>query len=220
MATNKDGTDFGADKTFTTPGSPYTLPPPGPASITCLATPRVVVFGRTTVISGQLAAPNNAGVQVQLQENPFPFTGNFKNLGAAFPSDATGKVAAPVKPGLHTRYLYVAKTSPPIACAPVQVLVRYRVGFSVNDTSVRRGQRVRFYGTVAPAHNGRTVRIQRRTSRGFRTVARTTLRATTGGRSKYSRRITIRRRGTYRVRMPADADHANGTSRRLTIRVP
>lgn len=220
VATNKDGTDQGAEKTFTTSGSPYTLPPPAPAGITCLATPRVVVFGRTSVISGQLAPPNNTGVQVQLQQNPFPFTGGFKNVGALFPSDAAGKVAAPVKPGLHTRYLYVAKTSPPIACAAVEVLVRYRVGFSVDDTSVRRGQLVRFYGTVTPAHNARTVRIQRRTSKGYRTIARTTLRATTGGRSKYSRRIRVYRRGTYRVRMPADADHANGTSRTRTIRVP
>lgn len=224
VATNPSGTDLGADKTFTTPASPYTLPPPPPPpppnTITALATPPVIVFGSTSRISGQVAGPNAAGMQVQLQENPHPFTPPFKNLGAPIAADATGRYSFAVKPTKHTRYAAIAKASPPVSSAIVQVLVRTRVGFNVNDTRIRRGQRVLFKGTVAPAHNGRRVSIQRRTRTGrYRTIARSTLRATTGGRSAYSKRIRVFSRGTFRVRFSADADHALGTSRRRTIRL-
>ena len=220
VAKSAGGTDFGADKTFTTTGQPYTLPPGPPANaITAAATPVTITFGRTAVISGAVSGSGNAGVQLQLQENPYPYTGNFKNTLTAT-TDATGKYTFSVKPGLHTRYQVVAKTSPPVTSPLVQVFVRYRITFRVNDSVVSRGQRVRFSGFVSPAHDGRVVRIQRRTSTGsYRTVARATLRRATGGRSAYSKTIRIYRKGTYRVRLSGHSDHATGTSSRRTIRI-
>lgn len=99
------------------------------------------------------------------------------------------------------------------------VLVRYRVSLKVSDTMVSKGQRVRFKGAVAPAHDGRKVKIQRRTNTGFKTVAKAVLRAAAGGRSKYAKRIRVTRKGTYRVRVGADADHATGFSPLTQIKV-
>ena len=220
VATNPSGTDVGADKFFTTAQSPYVIPPGpivGQSSITAAANPTIVVFGRSTVISGQYSFSRNAGAQVQLEENPYPYTGGFKKVGNPVVTDSTGKYSVTVKPRLHTRYQVKAGS----ATSPVvQVRVRTRVSFSVSDSRVSRGQLVRFRGYVSPSHVGRTVRIQRRTASGsFRTIARTTLRRSTGDRSVYSRRIRVNRRGTYRVSMPAHADHLTGTSSRRTIRI-
>ena len=74
---------------------------------------------------------------------------------------------------------------------------------------------MRFSGTVAPAHDGAAVRIQRRTrTGGWTTVARTTLRDAGTDVSTYAKRVKVSRTGTYRVHVPSsDADHLAGTSR-------
>ena len=221
VAVNADGTVPGADMTFTTPA-------PGAATqtLTIAASPHDVTFTRSTTISGQLSGPNNAGVVVTLEQNPAPYTGGFKPTGVKATTSATGAYSMVVTPTTNTRYRVVLDAKPkPAATSPeILVRVRVRVAFRVSDSTPRAGQRVRFSGTVIPAHDGKVARIQRRTSTGaWRTVATATLVAATPvngvARSKYSKRVRVRRSGTYRVRVaPADGDHIAGTSvrRRLT----
>jgi len=98
----------------------------------------------------------------------------------------------------------------------VFVRVRLRVSFSVSDATPKRGARVRFSGTVAPAHAGKPVLIQKKTASGYKTVAR----ATTTSTSKYSKSLRIKSKGTYRIVAESlDQDHDNGTSRSRTLRV-
>jgi hypothetical protein len=224
VATNPSGTDQGNDATFTTLAANYPLPTPPPAAlnaVTIAAAPVLITFGRSTVVSGQLTGPGQAGVKVDLQTNPYPFTAGFKNAGLTATTDATGKYAFTVKPGLFTRYQVVAKASPPVTSAVVEVRVRYLIAFKANDYSARRGQLIRFSGYAKPAHDGRTVSIQRRTAKGtYRTIATTRLRKSTiAGRSTYRRSLRVSRTGVYRVRISADADHATGTSRTRRVRV-
>ena len=120
-------------------------------------------------------------MQVQLQDSPGPFTAAMTNTGTPVATDATGHYTFTVQPSLNTRYQVVAATNPLATSPTVDVLVRFKVGLRVSDTKVRRGQRVRFKGSVAPARTGR-VKIQRRTSTGFKTVARAALRG-----SKYAK---------------------------------
>jgi hypothetical protein len=88
----------------------------------------------------------------------------------------------------------------------------------VSDRTPRAGQRVRFYGTAAPQHDGRTVRLQRQTSTGsWTTVARTSLRDAGDERSSFSHRMRVRRDGVYRARVYRDANHATGTSGSKTL---
>jgi hypothetical protein len=215
VAVNASGTVFGADMTFTTPAPGA---PQGNA-ITIAARPKTVTFGRPTTIAGQLTGPGNAGVEVTLEEDPFPFTGGFKATNVKATTSATGAYSLAVTPSVNTRYRVVAKTRPPVTSPEVLVNVRLRVTLRLSDRTPSRGERVRFSGTVTPGHDGKIARIQRRFSTGWRTVARATLRTATPlngvTRSKYSRRIRVNRSGTYRVRVtPADGDHVRGTSAR------
>jgi hypothetical protein len=220
VATNPSGTTPGADRTFTTlaPGQA----PPGGNAVTIAAKPASIAFGRTTTISGQVTGSGNAGVQVTLGSQPLSSPAGTKfTKGATATTDASGNYSFVVPATENTRYQVEAKTKPPVTSPTVDVKVRFAVSFRLSDATPRRGQRVRFYGTVKPAHDGGTVLIQRRTRSGsFKTVARTTLRTSkTAGQSRYSKRLRIRSKGVYRVRVPHDATHATGTSRRRTIRV-
>jgi hypothetical protein len=106
------------------------------------------------------------------------------------------------------------------------VLVKVRVGVTlgVSTSKPAVGQLVRFHGFVIPAYNGQAAQIQRKTSTGWKTVARATLVAATPlgtiARSKYSKRLRIRSSATYRVQFaPADGSRLANTSptRRLTV---
>jgi hypothetical protein len=105
---------------------------------------------------------------------------------------------------------------PPSAPSPTALSVTLRV----DDPRPRRGQRVRFFGSVRPPHDGRIVRLQKRVGGGrYRTVGRARLRDAGDARSVYSRRLRVFRDGAYRARVPADADHLTGTSRRRRVDV-
>lgn len=189
-------------------------------NLTIRASAAAVTYGRTVTITGT-TKDTPAGTQIELWHSPHPYSG-FKNTGKTAVVDPSGNYSiAGVAPQLHTQYKVVARTSPPSESAAAFVRVRLRVSFRVSDSTPSRGQRVRFHGTVAPEHDGKPVLIQRRTSTGsYTTVARTTTLDNGTASSKYSKRIRIRRSGTYRVVVQSlDQDHDDGTSRRRTLRV-
>lgn len=196
--------------------------PPHTGRLTLDASVKVITFGQKDVLSGQLQGTNAAGVTVDLQQQPAPFMGGFKNVvGASVKTDASGKFSFTVQPGLTTRYRAVAKASPTTTSPELTLPVRFRVTLRLSDYTPKRGQRVRFSGITAPAHDNAFVYIQRRTSTGhWRTVRRTTLKhSTMGDRSTYSTRIRIRSTARYRARVLHDSLHATGTSRSKRARV-
>lgn len=196
--------------------------PPHTGRLTLGASVKVITFGQKDVLSGQLQGTNAAGVTVDLQQQPAPFSGGFKNVaGASVKTDASGKFSFTVQPGLTTRYRAVAKASPTTTSPELTLPVRFRVTLRLSDYTPKRGQLVRFSGVTAPAHDGALVYIQRRTSTGhWRTVRRATLRhAATGDHSTYSTRIRIRFTARYRSRVLHDSLHATGTSRSKRARV-
>ena len=190
-------------------------PPATAGQLTISASANTVTFGRATTVSGRLKkGPVQAAVPVTLQENPFPYTGGYRDL-ATTTTDAEGRYRfTDVRPELHTRYR--ARTAVPDAMsAELLVEVRFKVVLRLDDRTPRRGQLVSFSGTVAPEHDGRIAYIQRRTSTGnWRTVRRTTLKDAGSEFSRFSKRIRVRRDTTYRAKVFHDSDHADGTSRR------
>ena len=212
IATNASGTATGADAQFTTLAA-------GTAAVTIAAAPRVVTFGKPVTIAGQV--PGRPSERVELEQTPFPFTDPFRNL-AQGTTDATANYSFQATPTLNTRYHVTAK-APPVTSPDVTVLVRSKVGLRLSDRTPARGARVRFRGSVQPAHDGTSVRIQRKTAAGWKTIATPVLTAATplngATRSTYRRRIRIGRNGTFRTVMPADADHARGRSgkRRVVV---
>jgi len=213
VATNASGTATSADAQFTT-GSGG-----APAAVTIAATPPVVTFGKPVTIAGQVAG--RPGEKVELEQTPFPYTDPFKNAAQAT-ADSAANYSFQVTPALNTRYHVLAK-SPPATSADVTVLVRTKVGLRLSDSTPLRGARVRFKGSVLPAHDGKEVKIQRRAQSGWKTIATPLLKPATPvngvARSKYAKRIRINRSGQYRTVMPADGDHARGKSPRRHAQV-
>ncbi len=226
VAKNGAGTSPGADVTFmtTAAGTPPPTPPVTNA-ITIAPAAASVTLGRAVTFTGQLSGAKNAGVEVALEENPYPYTGSFKNTTVKTTTTATGSYSLSVTPLVNAHYRVTAKASGPVTSGEASVSVRLRVSSQISDLTPARGQSVRFSGVVTSGHDGKVARIQRRTSTGsWRTVASTTLVATTPlngiSRSKYSKRIRVFRTGTYRVKVvPADGDHSDGASSRRTARV-
>ena len=187
---------------------------PAPSSVTISATPATITYGAATTISGT-TAPNTS---VTLRADGAPFNGVFAQVATAT-SNATGAYSFSVKPGLNTQYRVTAKAHPTAQSAIATVAVRWRVTRTVSTRHPKRGARVRFSGTVSPAHTGGVAELQRRTATGFKTIKRATLVAATTTSSRYSLRVVVRRNGVYRVRVEADSSHAAGNSRRVSLKV-
>jgi hypothetical protein len=201
VAVNASGTKRVGDKRFTTP-----------SALSFGVNPNPVVFGRPVLLSGVLGGPEVAAVDVRLEANPYPFAG-FKRV-AETKTDASGRYAFNQAPGVNTAYRTVASTRPQTQSAAVTVPVRPRVSLGIR----RSGGSRRFAGSVAPAHTGATIRIQRRVGRRWRTVKRVVLAGTRDpGRSRYATRIRRARGGLYRACLGPDADHAAGVSARRRV---
>jgi hypothetical protein len=212
-AHNSFGDTFGKDAHFRTA-----------PRLTIVARPTPVVFGGATSITGQLQSAANASKGIKLQANPYPFAG-FVTVATAT-TDSLGRYSfAAQRPGRNTRYRTLTTKAPSATSAVAGVGVRINVSRRASDATPRRGQRVRFSGFACPAHVGRLVSLQRRSSTGhWGTVARTRLVQTTASstcsnRSRYSRTIRVYHSGTFRIVVSHDADHLNGISRRIGITV-
>jgi hypothetical protein len=207
VATNTSGTKASGDRTFTT------------LSGLSLAARQPIVFGSRTVLSGQVTGGRAAGARVTLRENPFPFA-RFRSVATTV-ADGAGRFAFARAPGVNTQYEVVANTRPSSMSAIRTVFVRFRLTLRVGTTRPRRGQRVRFAGTVSPARTGRLVLIQRLSGRTWRTIRRTALVATLNPLvSAFGTRVRITHSGLYRVRLPHDAinEVGNSSTRRLRLR--
>jgi hypothetical protein len=198
--------------------------PQGNTAVSIAAKPLTVTFGNATTISGRATGKGAGSASVALQHDAFPFDGKFATIATATTNPAGNYAFAGVRPRINNRYKVIAKTKPRATSRVVQVNVRPRVKLNVSDKTPKRGQLVRFRGTVLPAHNGRRVAIQKRTSSGWKTVARPILKpaspVTGVPRSKYGKRLRIKATRTYRtVFVPADGDHVKGKSakRRLVV---
>ena len=192
----------------------------GNADVTILAT-SPIVWGKASTITGSVKGAN-AGVLVDLQADPFPYSDTEFVKEATVPTDAKGDSRFAPLPKLNTRYRVVAQTNPPVTSAVATVLVQIRVKVAVSDSTPKRGSLVTFSGTGCPAHDGNLVYIQKLKDTGtFGTVARTKLVDAGDVCSKYSRRLRLYSDGVFRVKISsaADGDHLTGVSRRVTIDV-
>lgn len=198
-------------------------PGPNVGDPTISATPNPVLWGRSVVITGRLKGGDNGGKTIELQHDPYPFGTTYDPVATATTS-ADGEYSFTVEPDRNTNYRTVAKVDPERFSPNLRVSVRLRVTRRVDDHTPARGQVVTFTGTVTPAHDGRSVYIQRRTpSGGWRTVAITTLTdagAADPDRSTYARDLRINRDGIFRVRVTTHGDHVGNKSRRVRLDVP
>lgn len=204
---------------FVIPAASQAAKPLANAKLTIAAAPNPVTVGKPIAITGKLTGAQNAGQGVMLQVNAYPYAGYVN--GAVTTTDANGNYTLTATPLVNTRYQVQTTTvTPAETSGEVTVSAAASVRFGLSDRTPRAGQLVRFYGTVTPANDGASIQIQRLTSTGaWKTVARTYLKDDGAARSKYSRRIRVRRSGSYRVVAPATVSNAEGISATRSARV-
>jgi hypothetical protein len=210
VAFSTAGTTRGADRTFRTPQIPTT------STITPSQNP--VVYGRTVGIAGTLTGPNVGGQRVALESKPFPFTVPFAQAGNTVITRQDGFYSFVLQPLITTQLRVVDQSKPSVASPTLIENVALAVSLRVRRVRHHKHRRL-FKGHVTPARVGNPVLIQRRTRRGWATVALTLTRARTAVYSGFKRRVRLRRRGRYRVVVKTTAgDYADGASR--SVRVP
>jgi hypothetical protein len=191
--------------------------PPGQQAVTLKASANPVTFSQPLALSGSVKGAK-AGVAVTLEGHGVSAPA-FSQV-AATTTDAQGDFSFALRPRANTVFRATAAKTPPVQSAELTVQVRPLVGLRVSDTTPRKGQRVRFRGTIRPPHDGTVISIQRKQADGnFATVARTRLRDAGDTFSRYGRRLRVRSTGTYRTLIEAHADHAEGISRERVLTV-
>jgi hypothetical protein len=213
VAHNRFGYTLGGDRTFKTLRQPLAL--------TLGATPNPVRVNGASTVSGTLTGTGNANRAVVLQGNPFPFTQGFVNVGNPQLTDANGNFAFPVFPlVVNTQYRVFLSDRPAVASAVYTLGVAVHLRTHVSRHRLHRGGRVRFFGSVTPANDGSQFAIQRQSGGTWVNVSGNITHPASGDVSKFSKRVRLRRSGTYRIYMGvADGSHVANVSRSIHIRV-
>ena len=211
VAVSGAGTKRSGDRSFKT-AKPTTTP---------AFTPNPVTFSRPFTISGQLTGTGSGHARVVLLGRTFPFTGAFGQVTNPVLSNADGTYGFSFTAATITSQFEIrADTNPPITTPVVTMPVSSLVSLHAPG-HVRKGHLARFAGTVLPAQDGLVVKIQKRGRDGvFRIVAHTNLHHKNAGSSTYSRRLRLKRTGTYQtVVQSASGAIYPGTSVAKSIKV-
>jgi plastocyanin len=97
------------------------------------------------------------------------------------------------------------------------------VSLKLSDSTPLAGARVRLFGVVRPARDGRKVQIQRRGRKGeFKTIATTRLKDAGAAQSEFSLRLRVGTDAVLRARVAGDADRGTGVSkpRKVDVHAP
>ncbi|MGX6446933.1 hypothetical protein ACVU7I_02515 [Patulibacter sp. S7RM1-6] len=212
VASNAKGRTLGADRTFRTPKQPL--------GFSVALAPPEVDLGGTTSVTGSLGGTGAAGRQVQLQANPWPYTGGFQPLGNAQITSDTGAFSFPLLGvGLNTQYRVVTGGKDPVVSAVLTSSVRVDVSAKVRTKRVHRGSRLRFSGKIHPALPGLPIAVQRSSNHKWKTVQGSVTRAGGTTYARFATRVRIRKPGRYRVFVAVpDGRLAANASDTITIR--
>jgi hypothetical protein len=210
VARNERGLVKGPDRTFRTQRQPLGL--------SLVATPNPVSPGGRTLLAGTLSGTGNANRQVVLQANPFPYTQGFQNAADVHLTNEQGGFSFPIlSQSINTQYRVLLPNNPNVQSPIVAVGVAPKVGLRVKRLS---GRRFRFRGKVRPAHDGAQIAIQRLRNGQWVTIAGTVTRHARSSYSRYSKRVRLRRGGTFRVLAGInDGDHVPSASGSKRLRV-
>jgi hypothetical protein len=190
IAVNAAGAATGVDRAFKTAKVPL--------SLAILVAPKPTVYGSTATVQGTLSGTGNAGRAVVLQQNPFPYTAGFADVGNAELTNTTGGFSFPVA-GLTqaTQYRVVTTTNPPVV-SPIAI-EEVAVQVSAHVGRAHRRHYARIYGTVTPAVEGMQVGIMRVIGGRNVLVSGTIVRHKNATSSSFGRTIRVKRHTLYRI---------------------
>ena len=208
VANNPSGTALGKRRAFRTRRQPL--------GVSLAATPNPIKFGSGTTLFGTLTGTGNAGRRIVLQGNSWPYTGGFRNATNEQLTNAQGGFSFPLlSVPFNTQYRVQMPERPAVVSPIVTAGVKFYVRTKVSKRRVQRGRRVRFSGTINPARPGGSIAIQRKSRGRWVSINGTIVR--TGGR--YSKRVKIRRGGSYRVWTGVvDAQYTSNHGRTVRLR--
>ncbi len=212
-------TTVGRDRAFTTRTASHghgSTPKPLALKFVVPKERTVEPYGSPFLLAGTLSGPGGAGQQVVLQANPFPYEGDFNDLGSPATTSTRGAFSLHV-PGVqqNTKLRVSTLGSPTVYSRVVSVQVSVLVTLRAQPTA----QGVRFEGTVTPAEAGAPVTIQLlRPGRRPSNVGSTTV--TRGSRrvSRFSALVSIRHTGPYRALVKvSNGRQVSGHSRSIPV---
>jgi hypothetical protein len=186
------GIVLGADRTFKSKRQPL--------GVTLAGVPNPVRAGTPTTLAGLLTGTGNAGRQVLLQANPYPYTQGFLAVGNPQVTAADGSFAFPVlSVPINTQFRVLMPARPEVASPIVVVGAKVRVTTNLRVTRGTRTGVVRLSGHVAPATDGTQVLIQKFVDERWTNIGETVAKHSSSGASRYSKSVRQRRPGRYRV---------------------
>jgi hypothetical protein len=214
VAINAKGITRGEHRTFKTRRQPL--------GVSLVATPNPVRTGNLTTLSGVLSGTGNAGRQVVVKSNPWPYTQGFLTFGNPLVTNSDGSFSSTIPSVPVTTQFLVQMPAKPEVISPI-VVVGATVKVTRRARVVRRGDRsgrVRLRGRVTPAVDGRQVVIQKldRKTGVWENVASTVTRHTGGTSSRYRKTFRQRRGGRYRAVVVMDDKYASSASRSVKVR--
>ena len=182
-------------------------PPPVPDDVRAVVVFNPITVGEPTYVNGALRGVELAGQTVALEESAFPF-GAWTEVDTAT-TDGGGYFSFKRRPSLITRWRVVSRTANSGTSPEVQGDVAPRVRFKAS----LRGRTVSYSGSLAPAHDGLAVEIQRKSNSGaWRRLTTARLR-----RTSFRGRMRIRGRTVLRAFFAGDGDHANASTAPVTL---
>jgi hypothetical protein len=214
VAQNSKGITRGKHRTFKTKRQPL--------GVTLAATPNPVRTGGITTLAGVLSGTGNAGRQVVVKSNPWPYTQGFLPVGNVLVTNTDGSFSQTIPSvAVNTQFL-VQMPAKPEVISPI-VVVGTTVKVTRRARVVSRGDRagrIRFRGRVTPAVDRRQVLIQKlnRETGVWHNAGSTFTRHTGGTSSRYRKTIRQRRGGRYRAVVVMDDKYASSASRSIKVR--
>ena len=210
VAFNSRGSAQGGDRKFKTPQIPTTS--------SLRSRPRQIRWcsgGRCP--SPGLTGPSIGGKQVALEGRPFPYTGQFQQIGNTALTNPQGGYSFFFQ-GLTTMQLRVSEKSKPSVMSQT-ITENVALASTLHLRRSRRNRhRIRFFGRVRPARVGNAVLIQRKLRRRWKTIGLTLTHPGNAAFSFYSKRLRLGRGGTFRVVVrTTGGDFVDGTSREVRI---
>ena len=143
-AVSADGTTYGLNGHFKTAKIPLSL------QIT--ATPNPITYGGLLTVAGTLSGTGNASQPVALQQDPYPYSAGFAQIGNSELTSSTGAYSFTVPAlDMNTEYRVVNTTNPNVVSPSVFVTDSLLVSVHTHGVGTRGHLATRFFGTVAPA---------------------------------------------------------------------
>jgi hypothetical protein len=214
VAVSANGTTKGNNHTFTTAKIPL--------SIQIAADPSPGLYDGLVTIEGTLAGTGNANQPVALQQNPYPYTAGFTQLGNTELTSSTGAYMFTIPSLSISTQFRVVNVNHPTVISPaigegdavVATLQTQRKGTHSHPAA-------RFFGTVSPGiETDAKIAIERLEGTSWQTVAGTiTSNTSSNGVTKYSVVVHFKHPGFYHVFVqPVEGSHVVGRSGPLYVR--